>query len=100
MTQRGHRRDQTSTGAQVRTTPTTAYSVSAVSAGLQSDGTPRAADGHDVHRVRVFAVVALALLMMSSDSTIVATALHAIQHGMDTTVNWAGWTARCQGRQG
>lgn len=76
--------------------PTTACStpdsLSGVSAGLQSDGAPGASDGHDVHRVRVFAVVALALLMMSLDSTIVATALHAIQHGMDTTVNWAGWT--------
>ncbi|TAL83765.1 MAG: MFS transporter, partial [Beijerinckiaceae bacterium] len=39
-----------------------------------------------------FATVALTLLMMSVDSTIVATVLHALQHGLGTTVNWAGWT--------
>ncbi|QXL85425.1 MFS transporter [Comamonas sp. NLF-1-9] len=46
----------------------------------------------DVPRVRIFLVIALALLMMSVDSTIVATALHALQHGLGTTINWAGWT--------
>lgn len=45
-----------------------------------------------VQRGRVFAIVALALLMMSVDSTIVATALHALQHGLDTSINWAAWT--------
>ena len=45
-----------------------------------------------VHRGRVFAIVALALLMMSVDSTIVATALHALQQGLGTSINWAGWT--------
>ena len=30
--------------------------------------------------------------MMSVDSTIVATALHALQHGLGTSINWAGWT--------
>lgn len=45
-----------------------------------------------IGRVRVFAIVALALLMMSVDSTIVATALHALQHGLDTSINWAAWT--------
>lgn len=45
-----------------------------------------------VRRVRVFAIIALALLMMSLDSTIVATALHALQHGLGTSINWAGWT--------
>jgi MFS family permease len=40
----------------------------------------------------VFTIVALSLLMMSIDSTIVATVLHALQHGLGTTVNWAGWT--------
>jgi EmrB/QacA subfamily drug resistance transporter len=34
----------------------------------------------------------LALLMMSVDSTIVATALHSLQHGLQTSINWAGWT--------
>lgn len=37
-----------------------------------------------INRVLVFAIVALTLLMMSVDSTIVATVLHALQHGLDT----------------
>ncbi|MBS0326011.1 MAG: MFS transporter [Proteobacteria bacterium] len=45
-----------------------------------------------VRRLPVFGIVALALLMMSVDSTIVATALHALQHGLDTSINWAAWT--------
>lgn len=45
-----------------------------------------------VRRVLVFTIVALSLLMMSVDSTIVATALHALQHGLHTSINWAGWT--------
>jgi len=40
----------------------------------------------------VFTIVAMALLMMSVDSTIVATALHSLQHGLGTSINWAGWT--------
>ena len=40
----------------------------------------------------VFAIVALALLMMSIDATIVATVLHTLQHGLGTTINRAGWT--------
>ncbi|MBW7921475.1 MAG: MFS transporter [Rubellimicrobium sp.] len=43
-------------------------------------------------RRTVFAIVAFALLMMSLDGTIVATALHAIQQDLGTEVNWAGWT--------
>jgi EmrB/QacA subfamily drug resistance transporter len=45
-----------------------------------------------VRRTLVFAIVALALMMMSIDSTIVATALHSLQHGLRTSINWAGWT--------
>lgn len=45
-----------------------------------------------VHRVVIFAIVAMALLMGSADSTIVATALDALQHGLHASVNWAGWT--------
>ncbi len=45
-----------------------------------------------VRRVPVFAIVAMALLMMSVDSTIVATALDALQRGLGTSINWAGWT--------
>ena len=40
----------------------------------------------------VFIVVGLALMMMSVDATIVATALHALQQGLETSVNWAAWT--------
>lgn len=45
-----------------------------------------------MRRNTVFAVIAMALLMMSIDATIVATALHAIQQGLDTSINLAGWT--------
>jgi MFS family permease len=40
----------------------------------------------------VFTIVALALLMMSVDTTIVSTALDTLQHGLQTSINWAGWT--------
>jgi EmrB/QacA subfamily drug resistance transporter len=33
----------------------------------------------------------MALLMSSLDGTIVATALHAIQHGLHTSINWTSW---------
>jgi len=45
-----------------------------------------------VHRGLVFTVVALALIMSSVDSTIVATALRAMQDGLHTSLNWVGWT--------
>ena len=45
-----------------------------------------------LRRPLVFTIVALALLMMSVDSTIVATALQALQQGLGTSINWAGWT--------
>lgn len=45
-----------------------------------------------VHRAPVFTIVVLALLMSSVDSTIVATALHALQQGLNTSINWASWT--------
>ena len=43
------------------------------------------------HRVAIFSVVAMALLMSSLDGTIVATALHAIQHGLHASINWTSW---------
>lgn len=43
-------------------------------------------------RVVIFVVVSFALFMSSLDSTIVATALHALQHGLHTSLTWAGWT--------
>jgi EmrB/QacA subfamily drug resistance transporter len=40
----------------------------------------------------MFAVVGMALLMSSLDQTIVATALHALQHGLNASINWTSWT--------
>lgn len=40
----------------------------------------------------VFPIVAMALLMITVDSTIVATALHTLQIDLQTSVSWAGWT--------
>lgn len=48
--------------------------------------------GRPVHRGLVFGIVTLALLMASIDSTIVATALHSLRHGLQTSIGWAGWT--------
>ncbi|HVB89491.1 MAG TPA: MFS transporter, partial [Beijerinckiaceae bacterium] len=45
-----------------------------------------------VPRVLVFTIIALSLLMMSVDSTIVATALESLRQGLHTSINWAGWT--------
>lgn len=45
-----------------------------------------------VRRKTLFAIVAAALIMLSLDGTIVATALHALQTGLDTSPAWAGWT--------
>lgn len=45
-----------------------------------------------MNRPVVFMLVALALIMAAIDSTIVATALHALQQGLDTSIAWAGWT--------
>jgi EmrB/QacA subfamily drug resistance transporter len=55
-----------------------------------SSGPP--GESRPVRRVLAFTTVALALLMMSVDSTIVATALHSLQQGLHTSINWAGWT--------
>lgn len=40
----------------------------------------------------IFAIMAIALLMVSVDQTIVATALHAIQTDLDAELTWSGWT--------
>jgi EmrB/QacA subfamily drug resistance transporter len=50
------------------------------------------AESRPVRRRLVFTIIALALLMMSIDSTIVATALHSLQHELHTSIDWAGWT--------
>jgi EmrB/QacA subfamily drug resistance transporter len=49
-------------------------------------------ESRPVHRGLIFTIVALALLMMSIDSTIVATALHSLRDGLHTSIDWAGWT--------
>lgn len=43
-------------------------------------------------RILVFTIIACALFMMSVDTTIVATALNALEGGLKTSVNWVGWT--------
>lgn len=40
----------------------------------------------------IFAIVGVALLMISIDQTIVATALQAIQHDLGAELTWSGWT--------
>lgn len=45
-----------------------------------------------VRRGAVFATIALALMMMSIDATIVATALPALERGLGASINWTGWT--------
>ena len=54
--------------------------------------TPHDTGTPTINRALAFATVGLALLMMSVDSTIVATALHALQRGLHTSINWVGWT--------
>lgn len=57
--------------------------------------TPAAAAERPVASPRrwlVFAVVGLALLMVSLDQTAVATALPAIQNDLGTTLAWSSWT--------
>ncbi len=45
-----------------------------------------------MHRAVMFGVVSTALVMSTLDGTIVATALHALQHGLGASVTLAGWT--------
>ncbi len=44
-----------------------------------------------VRRVLVFSIVGTALLMMTLDTTIVATALPTLQEDLRTTASWVGW---------
>ena len=44
-----------------------------------------------INRWFVFFIVAMALLMNTIDSNIVATALHTLQEDLNTSVSWAGW---------
>jgi len=60
--------------------------------GAAGDPSAPLVKARPVNRGLVFGIVALALLMMSIDSTIVATALHALRTGLQTSIGWAGWT--------
>jgi len=40
----------------------------------------------------IFLIIALPLMMMAIDSTIVATALHSLEHDLDAPINLVGWT--------
>lgn len=51
-----------------------------------------ASECRPAHRGLIFTIVALALMMMSVDTTIVATALDSLQQALHTSINWAGWT--------
>lgn len=45
-----------------------------------------------VNRGLIFTIIAFALMMMSIDATIVATALHALQEDLGAPINWTSWT--------
>lgn len=66
--------------------------------GPSPDGLPSAGGGartpglSRTRRALVFSVIASALMMMSIDATIVATALHALASDLAAPINWTGWT--------
>lgn len=45
-----------------------------------------------INRPVVFGIIAMTLMMMTIDSTIVSTALDTLQRELDTTITWVGWT--------
>ncbi|MEO6911364.1 MAG: MFS transporter, partial [Edaphobacter sp.] len=49
-------------------------------------------ENQPVRRALVFTIIALGLIMTSIDATIVATALHSLQHELRASINWVGWT--------
>jgi EmrB/QacA subfamily drug resistance transporter len=53
--------------------------------------------GDDSSRLLIFAIVGIALFMTSVDATIVATALPAIHHSLQASINWAGWVITVYG---
>jgi EmrB/QacA subfamily drug resistance transporter len=64
--------------------------VGAPAAGVSASAAAGSSD--PPRRIAIFVVVALALLMSSLDGTIVATALHAMQHGLHASINWTSWS--------
>src|SRR5471030_118140 len=59
---------------------------------VPDDGLRSSGDERPLRRDLVFTIIALALLMMSIDGTIVATALHSMQRELQTSIDLAGWT--------
>lgn len=55
-------------------------------AAASGDGSPKS------RRTLIFAIVSMGLFMASVDSTIVSTALPAIERELHTAINWSGWT--------
>ncbi len=60
--------------------------------GTTKDNLNSHGQGKPVHRGWVFTTISLALLMMAIDTTIVATALHSMQHELQTSIDLAAWT--------
>lgn len=62
--------------------------------GLEGRGAAlaMASSAPEVRRGLIFATIAIALVMMSVGSTIVATVLPVLQHELGASINWAGWT--------
>lgn len=50
-----------------------------------------------VHRGMMFVTAAMAMFMISVNSSIVATALDTLRHALNTSVNWVGWTITAYG---
>jgi EmrB/QacA subfamily drug resistance transporter len=48
-------------------------------------------DNSGSSRGLIFSICGVALFMSAMDATIVATALHTIDHDLHATINWAGW---------
>src|SRR5690625_7913000 len=59
---------------------------------VKSTSSPSEQQPVKINRGLVFSIIAMALLMNTIDSTIVATALHTLQQDLNTTVSWVGWT--------
>jgi EmrB/QacA subfamily drug resistance transporter len=57
-----------------------------------SEPTPPGGEPSKSRRTLIFTIVSIGLFMASIDSTIVATALPAIEKELRTAVNWSGWT--------
>ncbi len=66
--------------------------INSVNHTVEAISTRDTQDNPPVRKILVFVIVALALLMTTIDSTIVATALDTLQEKLHTTINWVGWT--------